>query len=120
MTAPPNKATEFAAVLLSLDDGATHSELTESLRDLVARVRDTGKTGTLTLTITVAPRAGTRNQIDVKDEIKLKLPEFARAASIFFVTEENEVSRQDPNQPPLEGIRFPGGRVNHRTGEIED
>lgn len=55
MTAPPSKATEFAAVLLSLDDGATHSELTESLQGLVARVRDTGKAGTLTLTITVAP-----------------------------------------------------------------
>lgn len=31
MTAPPSKATEFAAVLLSLDDGATHSELSETL-----------------------------------------------------------------------------------------
>ena len=119
MTAPPSKATEFAAVLLSLDDGATHSELTESLQGLVARVRDTGKAGTLTLTITVAPRSGTRNQIDVKDEIKLKLPEFARAASIFFAGDDNQLPRHDPNQPALEGLRFPG-RVNHRTGEITE
>lgn len=111
--------TEFAAVILSLDDGATHSELTETLRDLVARVRDTGKAGALTLTLTVSPRPGTRNQVEIKDEIKTKLPEFPRATSIFFADDANQLTRNDPNQPALEGLRFPAG-VNRRTGEITE
>lgn len=117
MTSP---ATDFAHVLLNLDDGATHSELTENLSDLVARVRDTGKTGTLTLVLTVSLGGGSaRNRVEIKDEIKTKLPEFPRSPSIFFADEGHRLSRNDPNQPSLEGLRFPG-RVNQATGEVTD
>lgn len=118
LTSNPHPA-EFAAVVLNLDDGATHSELSENLRDLVARVRDTGKAGSLTLTLVVAPRPGTRNQVEIKDEIKLRVPQFARATSIFFAAEDNSLTRNDPNQPALDGLRFPG-RIDVTTGEIKE
>ena len=44
----------FSAVLHELGEGSTESELSEAFWDLLQRVQDTGKAGSITLTIKVA------------------------------------------------------------------
>lgn len=41
----------------------------------------------------------------VSDEIKIKLPEFSRPASVFYSDEQGNLSRSNPDQPELAGLR---------------
>lgn len=95
----------FADWLRDQSQGATHDELSEALYDLVDRVTDTGKKGTLTLTISVEPMKGDDSVLLVSDEIKLRLPEYPRRPSIFYQDGEGNLCRTNPDQPELAGLR---------------
>lgn len=95
----------FADWLREQGEGKTHDELSEALYDLVARVTDTGRKGTLTLTITVEPMKKSDEVLVISDEIKLKLPEFDRPVSVFYTDDQGNLIRNNPNQPELAGLR---------------
>lgn len=122
-TDPPDEPREFASFLLEQARGHSHSELSQGLHDLVARVRDTGKKGSITYTVAIEPMKGNSDQLIVKDAIKLKLPEHDRAASIFFADRAGNLVRNDPNQPSLFGevAEVPRAAVvDLTTGEIKE
>jgi len=121
MTDTPTVVRPFADWLRDQSRGKTHDELSEGLRDLVAKVIDTGKKGTLTLVITVEPMPKSDgNALVVTDEIKLKLPEFAREASLFFADDDRNLVRSDPRQLAFESLREvpPPPGVDPVTGEV--
>jgi hypothetical protein len=91
------------------------------LHDLVQRVADTGRQGSLVLTISVQPMKGADNgALMVSDAIKLKLPEHDRKASIFF-SHDGNLRRTDPHQLAFEGLRTVAGEsVDTATGEIKE
>lgn len=96
----------FAAWLREQASGKTHDELSEALWDLTQRVQETGKKGTLTLVVTVEPMPKTDGQVLVThDEIKLKLPEYSRDASVAYVDRDGNLCRNNPLQPELTGLR---------------
>lgn len=95
----------FADWLREQAGGRTHDELGEALHDLVARVRDTGKKGTVTLVVTVAPMKEDVDTLVLSDEIKLKLPEHDRKASIFYPDAAGNLTRSDPRQPTFDSLR---------------
>jgi hypothetical protein len=97
----------FADFLREQSHGTTHDELSEALHTLVARVQDTGKKGSLTLTIGVERLKGGRsdNALIVSDSIKLNLPEHDRDTSLFFATADGNLSRDDPRQLTFESLR---------------
>lgn len=95
----------FAEFLQEQSQGRTHAEMSEALYDLAARVRDTGKKGSVTLTITIEPAKGDEDVLVVGDEIKLKLPEFPRKPSIFYTADDGNLSRTNPTQMTLPGLR---------------
>lgn len=107
----------FADFLREQARGATHDELSEGLRDLVARVKDTGKAGSITLTINVEPMKGSAGSaLVVTDAIKLKLPEHDRQSSLFFSDRDGNLVREDPNQLAFDSLR----EVDTATGEIRE
>lgn len=111
----------FADFLRDQSRGSTHEELSEGLRDLVAKVLDTGKKGTLTLILTVEPMPKSDgNALIVSDEIRLKLPEFARDNSLFFADDDSNLYRTDPRQMVFEGLREvpPTITIDTTTGEV--
>jgi len=93
----------FTDVLAQLRYGKTVAELTEALAELVQGCAQTGKGGSLTLTIKIAP--GKSGQVEISDTVSSKLPAFERATSLFFITPEGNLSRNDPRQAELPGIR---------------
>lgn len=110
----------FATWLLEQSGGKTHEELSDALYDLVARVRDTGKKGSVSLTVTVGPLKGDVGVLIVSDEIKLRLPEHDRKASLFYPDAEGNLTRRDPNQLTFDGLReIDGQSVDTETGEIK-
>lgn len=111
----------FADFLREQAKGTTHDELSEGLHDLVQRVRDTGKKGTLTVAITVELMKGSDKAVIVSDEIKLKLPEHDRDTSLFFADRNGNLTRNDPDQLAFDSLREvpPPAGVN-ADGEITD
>ncbi len=120
----PEKGTDepvirpFADVLRELSRGSSHDELSEALHDLIDRVRDTRKVGTLVYSIKVGPLKGTEDALVVVDQIKMKLPEHDRENSIFYADKHGNLSRNDPNQPMFESLVEVGTDVG--VSEIVD
>ena len=122
MTASPaSEPRDFAAFLVETSAGRTHAELSEALRDLVAKVVDTGKAGTLGLTVKVAPMKGDPSTLVVTDEIRLKLPEHDRKASVFWPDKDGNLVRNDPNQRSIFNLaEVAPPNVDTVTGEVLD
>lgn len=96
----------FDAVLKDIREGALLTELPAQLQELVAAVRATGKGGTLTLKLDVRPLAkGNSNTMLIRDTVNLSLPEPDRESTVLYATESNDLSRRDPRQPDLPGVR---------------
>jgi hypothetical protein len=109
----------FADFLIEQAKGKTHGELSDNLNELVRRVQETEKTGTLTLTIKVAPLKSNPEVLVVTDEIKLRLPEHDRDGSLFYSDEGNLV-RDNPAQMAFDSLREVPAGVNPDTGEIDE
>ncbi|MDN5726084.1 MAG: hypothetical protein L0G99_09175 [Propionibacteriales bacterium] len=92
----------FDEVLRDLGEGSTNKEMSEAFWDLLQRVQDTGKAGQITLTLAVG--ADGAGRIAIKDEVKLKLPEFNRPTTAFFIDRNGNATRRDPNQPVIPGV----------------
>jgi len=92
--------------------GLTHDELSDKLQELVAAVGEEGKSGTLTVVFSLKPLAK-GDGIEVGSEIKIKPPKQTPGTSIFFVTAENNLARQDPRQQAME-LREIGPAAAHR------
>lgn len=80
-------------------NGLTHDELTDNLNDLVASVAETGKGGKITITFNVKPNG--EGAVMVLDEVKTTKPKPTKGGSLFFITPENNLVRQDPRQAEL-------------------
>lgn len=79
--------------------GEVDTELTHHLRELIEAVQETGKPGTLTLTLKVS-RKGER-QVNVIEDVKTKVPVHDRSESIYFVDQQLNLQREDPRQGVL-------------------
>ena len=111
----------FADWLREQSSGKTHEELSEGLHDLIGRVRDTGKKGTIAIIVSVAPMKGDKDVLVVTDQIKLRIPEHDRKPSLFYPDAHGNLTRNDPNQLVFESLREVGGEtVDIRTGEIKE
>ncbi|QYG07151.1 hypothetical protein [Janthinobacterium sp. PAMC25594] len=94
----------FAVFLQELRDGRTHIELTTALADLLGKVKDTGKAGSITLQIGVKP-AGKGADVDkvvIMDKITTKLPTPERGEDFYWLTDDNDLSRNHPKQSTLD------------------
>lgn len=102
-------ATAFSAVLSQLRRGQAEADLTDALRELVQRVRETRKKGSLTLKLTVQPQSkGDDVVLILSDDVKTNLPVAERGSSIFYADEQNRLVRNDPRQSELRLEVLPG------------
>lgn len=95
----------FADFLREQGSGRTHDELSEALHELVARVKDTGKGGSVTLVIKVAPLKKSDDVLVVTDDIKKSFPIHDRKPSLTYVDKAGNLTRSDPNQLTFDSLR---------------
>ena len=81
--------------------GASHDMATEQFQALVGAVAAEGKAGTLTITVSVRPSDVGRNAVMVDMKVAAKPPKAKDPASIWFVTPEGNLEREDPAQQRL-------------------
>ncbi|KRB73464.1 hypothetical protein [Noviherbaspirillum sp. Root189] len=94
----------FAVFLQDLRDGRAHSELSGQLEELISKVKETGKAGGITLKIKIKPasRGGDVDKVTVSDLISVDLPKPERGEDFFWLTDDNDLSRNHPRQQSLE------------------
>jgi hypothetical protein len=95
----------FADVLLDQASGRTHQELTVKLHKLIGDVIDTGKKGTLTLTLSIEPLKDAEGMLTVHDAVTVKTPQRPRKPSTFFTTSDGNLSRDNPEQRTFDSLR---------------
>lgn len=83
--------------------GGLHAELSETLAEVVDGVMEHGKQGTVTLKLTIAP--ANDGAVFVADEVKASVPEGDKEKSLFFADSRGNLSRRDPRQSEIPGLR---------------
>ena len=90
----------FMDTLRHIEGGVLLEELAEAQRELIQAIGHTNKKGELTVKFTYTPEG--HGQVSIEADIELKAPQLARGRSIFFVTPEANLERNDPRQTELE------------------
>ena len=101
--------------LRDLHQGKVLEELSEEITAITAAVRAAGKSGELTLKVKFkTPPKGDVSYLTFEAEVSSKKPRRDRGDTIFFITNDNRLTRQDPTQTelPFRGV------VDASTGEI--
>jgi hypothetical protein len=113
----------FADWLAMQRKGTLANELASAMADVNQAVLDTGKPGSITLTVKVKP-TGDGTSVFITDEVKAKAPEPERGQSVFFVDEHGNPhrSQQVLDEVPANQARLaiaPGGSTTDtKTGEV--
>lgn len=116
---PERVVRPFSEWLLTQRKGHLHEQLSEALVEVVNAVVEHEKVGTLTLKIKVVPGGkGYSPTVTLTDAITLKVPEGAPESALFFVDDDGNLTRRDPNQPEL-GLREAPRDESENTDESE-
>lgn len=89
---------DFALWLQEFGHGATNRQAGEQLARVVAACRETGKAGTLVLTLKVG---AADNLAELKASIKTTLPQPSLPSGSYYVTEKGALVTEDPRQLQL-------------------
>ena len=100
---PPVKP--LSAILMEHRGGGLHNEASEELQKVVAAVKETQKKGSLTITINVEPAKDDEMSVVLMDALSAKAPRPSTKPSRWFTDEHGNVSRSDPRQPQITGLR---------------
>lgn len=97
----------FTLTLAELNDGSTAAGLTADLAELLAAVQRSGRAGSITLKIKVAPATksqatGSVDKVNLTAERKLELPKPEAPTDFYWLTDSAELSRSHPRQQSLE------------------
>lgn len=114
---PDRQVRPFAAFLQEQRGGLTHSELSDALAEVTAAVLETGKAGSVTVTLKIKPAGkGDASMVFVTDTVATKVPRADRAETLFFADSAGNLARKDPRQTELP-LRVAGARG---PGEADD
>lgn len=116
---------KFFSTLRELRSGTTLEELDSAISEVVSAVKTTRKSGEIIFKLKVRPpRTGTGNYLHLEGDVVTKVPKQDKGDTIFFPLSDNSLTRNDPNQMPLQlrsvesSGSAPGSTVDTSTGEI--
>ena len=100
------RVADIIGTLVVLNRGNFVIDCGREFQELTDAIIDTNKEGELTIKLKVKPSGwkkgtGRANQVDVSPEISIKKPRHDQSKSIFFITEDNKLTRNDPEQEEL-------------------
>ncbi len=101
MTKPVKKLT-IAEILATLSGGEAAMEIREAIATVSKKVDATGKKGKVTISLEFKKLAS--GQVMIKDAITTVEPKADKDSSMFFVTDEGDLCRDNPNQMSLDGV----------------
>jgi hypothetical protein len=108
----------FAAFLQEHNRGASHTKASEALQEVVNAVVDTGKKGSVVLTVSLEPmKQADEGTLLVTVNVVSKAPQEPACAAVFYADDAGNLTRKDPRQLALEleGIREVPAQAAPRT-----
>lgn len=103
-TTPDPYSTAFLAWFAELDRRRTANDANDAHQQVIAACRETGKAGVVTIQFKYAPMAD-GEQMKVTASVTSKLPQPEARSLIFFVDDDENLTRNDPRQLEF-GIRL--------------
>lgn len=97
----------FLKTLQGVRQGAVIDELNQKLYDLGLAVRSTGRAGELVLKLKLAPIDQSGLTLHIEDTVVVKEPKLSKGKTVFFVTDDGQLVRNDPRQKSLELRQVP-------------
>ena len=97
-------ALSFSTFIASQEDGMLHQDLTNAVQEIIAQLNNAViehggvHTAALGLALNFKIEGGA---IEVKAEVKTKLPKENRPRTIYWATPDNYLSRKNPKQSEL-------------------
>ncbi len=86
-------------VLADLDHGALARELTEAIKGASTACIQEGGKATITVKLVIEARPHSDgNRVTITPTLETKLPKHVRNESLFFVTDDGDLSRNPPKQ----------------------
>lgn len=103
MSEKEKPAVPFSQHLSYLSKGAIDAEATEILAKVIKAVRETGKAGSITVTLKCS-MLNTRdeNTMKITPDIKFNVPALERGDTIMFSTYDGDLLRDDPDQVQMD------------------
>lgn len=102
-------------VLRDIRKGRVVEQATEQLANVVRAVDRTGKSGKLTIELTIEPEKGGGSQKMIAAKVTSKIPVEDMPKGLFFSNEDGDLLRQDPSQGEMfadaEGMDAARGRA---------
>lgn len=98
---------DFLTILGELDSGSIADDGLYQLSEVVRAVRKSGKKGSVTLKLEIAPDG---QQVVISGKVDAKIPMPAKGQTIYFATDAGELTRDNPKQEPLRNLDRPGPR----------
>jgi hypothetical protein len=94
---------DFITLIGTIQGGVLEADLDREVRAITRKVMETGKKGKIALVITL-DHAGS-GRVEVSGQVKLTTPVENRESALFYVTPDGSLSRRDPQQQELPGLR---------------
>ena len=98
-----SKINDLTRVLTELRGGLVALNAAQQMEEVIRAVQESGKTGTVTLTLTFKPVGSGNREIHVSAKVAAKAPANPdlEERSIFFADESGQLHRNDPRQGQL-------------------
>lgn len=108
--------TDLLQILLDMRNGQVAADCNDKFNKVLAAVLETGGKGELTIKLFVRPSkmgmGGAVIEVETEHECKAKVPELAVGRSLFFVTKDGRLTRNDPDQETM----FDPEKKGHENG----
>jgi hypothetical protein len=99
------RVNDIISTLIVMSRGNFVIDAGRELFELTEAIKDTGKKGKLVITLEVTPsglRKGVVNQCEIRPDVTIQKPKPDQGKSIFFITDDNHLVREDPAQMEME------------------
>ena len=93
----------FLATMQRHRGGKDLADLSLRLSEVTAAVINTGKAGTVTLTVSVKPAKRGQSAVMVETKLAAKVPSMEPDASFWFGTADGVLQKEDPRQTTMFG-----------------
>lgn len=97
--------TDLIQTLIEMRNGEVAMDCNRKFNELLAAVFGTASKGKITITVQVAPSklamGGAVVEVETTHECTIKKPEMAIGRSLFFVTQDGTLTRDDPAQAAM-------------------
>lgn len=97
---------QFNQVFAELRGGLVQKQASDHLQELVKRVKESGRKGSITITLSLEPHGKDNMEAYVYAKVTSKLPPAPEIAdaSVFFATDKGDLLRDHPDQRTIKGL----------------